>query len=110
MRQSFLEYHDKPILAPLVREISWAKNRVIIGRGKEKTVVELHCAPRRARSGWRPTRSCRTCRRTTLNAPQMSRTREHLRRRKWSRIKRSTKPDRWNARWHQAEDPSTRDR
>ncbi|MBK9472385.1 MAG: hypothetical protein IPO18_08875 [bacterium] len=51
MRQSFLEYHDKPILAPLVREISWAKNRVIIGRGKEKTVVELHCAPRRARSG-----------------------------------------------------------
>jgi len=40
MRQSFLDYHDKPILAPLVREISWAKNRVIIGRGKKKTVVE----------------------------------------------------------------------
>ena len=40
MRQSFLEYQDMPILAPLVREISWAKNRVIIGRGKEENVVE----------------------------------------------------------------------
>ena len=35
MRQLCLEYHDKPILAPLVREISWAKNLVILGRCKD---------------------------------------------------------------------------
>ena len=40
MRQFYHEYSAAPKLQPLVREISWAKNRVIIGRGKKKTVVE----------------------------------------------------------------------
>lgn len=42
MRQFYLEYRDKPILAPLVREISWAKNRVILGRCKDDLAREFY--------------------------------------------------------------------
>lgn len=50
MRQFYLEYHDKPILAPLVREISWAKNRVILGRCKDDLAREFYLRPARSRS------------------------------------------------------------
>lgn len=40
MRQFYLEYRDKPDLAPLVREISWVKNRVILGRCKDDLARE----------------------------------------------------------------------
>lgn len=91
MRQFYLEYRDKPDLAPLVREMSWAKNRVILGRCKDDLAREYfidlllfhrrsasssaeaprrpssstRCVLRRDRSVWRPTPSCRNCRRTT---------------------------------------------
>lgn len=51
MRQFYLEYHDKPILAPLVREISWAKNRVILGRCKDDLAREFYLRAA-ARFGW----------------------------------------------------------
>jgi len=35
MRQFYVLYRDRPKLAPLVREISWAKNLVILGRCKD---------------------------------------------------------------------------
>jgi predicted nuclease of restriction endonuclease-like (RecB) superfamily len=42
MRQLYREYHDKPILAPLVREISWAKNLLILGRCKDDLAREFY--------------------------------------------------------------------
>lgn len=85
MRQFYLEYRDKPNLAPLVREMSWAKNRVILDRCKDDLAREYfidlllfrrrsasssaearrrpssstRCVLRRDRSVWRPTPSCR---------------------------------------------------
>ena len=37
MRKFFNEYNDKPKLQPLVREISWAKNLVILARQIQTT-------------------------------------------------------------------------
>lgn len=51
MRQFYLEYRDKPNLAPLVREISWAKNRVILGRCKDDLAREFYLRAT-ARFGW----------------------------------------------------------
>ena len=42
MRQFYLEYRDKPILQPLVREISWAKNLVIFSRCKDDLTREFY--------------------------------------------------------------------
>lgn len=35
MRQFFNEYRDEAFLQPLVRKITWAKNLVILARGKD---------------------------------------------------------------------------
>ena len=35
MRQFYIEFRDRPILEPLVREISWAKNLLILKRCKD---------------------------------------------------------------------------
>lgn len=51
MRQFFLEYKEKPNLAPLVREISWAKNRVILSRCKDDQEREFYLRATR-RFGW----------------------------------------------------------
>ena len=51
MRQFFNEYSDKPKLQPLVREISWAKNLVILGRCKDDLEREF-CLRATARFGW----------------------------------------------------------
>jgi len=51
MRQFYLEYRDKPILQPLVREISWAKNVVILGRCKDDLSREFYLRAA-ARFGW----------------------------------------------------------
>ena len=51
MRQFCLEYHDKPILQPLVREISWAPNRVILGHCKDYLSREFYLRAT-ARFGW----------------------------------------------------------
>ena len=51
MRQFYGEYHSRPKLQPLVREISWAKNLVIMARCKDDLEREfyLHAT---ARFGW----------------------------------------------------------
>lgn len=51
MRQFYREYHDKPILQPLVGEISWAKNLVILGRCKDDLSREFYLRAA-ARFGW----------------------------------------------------------
>jgi predicted nuclease of restriction endonuclease-like (RecB) superfamily len=42
MRQFYLEYHDDPKLQPLVGEISWAKNLVIMARCKDPQEREFY--------------------------------------------------------------------
>jgi predicted nuclease of restriction endonuclease-like (RecB) superfamily len=42
MRQFFNEYRDKAFLQPLVREISWAKNLVILARCKDDLTREFY--------------------------------------------------------------------
>ncbi len=51
MRQFFNEYRDKPKLQPLVREISWAKNLVIMARCKDGLEREFYLRAT-ARFGW----------------------------------------------------------
>ena len=51
MRQFFNEYSDKPKLQPLVREISWAKNLVILARCKDDLEREFYLRAT-ARFGW----------------------------------------------------------
>ncbi len=51
MRQFYLEYQDKPNLQPLVREISWAKNLVILSRCKNDLAREFYLRAT-ARFGW----------------------------------------------------------
>jgi predicted nuclease of restriction endonuclease-like (RecB) superfamily len=51
MRQFFNEYSQKPKLQPLVREISWAKNLVILARCKEDLEREFYLLAT-ARFGW----------------------------------------------------------
>ena len=51
MRQFFNEYGDKPKLQPLVREISWAKNLVILARCKDDLEREFYLRAT-ARFGW----------------------------------------------------------
>jgi predicted nuclease of restriction endonuclease-like (RecB) superfamily len=51
MRQFYREYHDKPILQPLVGEISWAKNLVILSRCKDDLTREFYLRAV-ARFGW----------------------------------------------------------
>jgi predicted nuclease of restriction endonuclease-like (RecB) superfamily len=51
MRQFFRAYHDKVILQPLVREISWAKNLVIMSRCKDDLEREFYLRAT-ARFGW----------------------------------------------------------
>lgn len=51
MRQFFTEYHSKPNLQPLVREVSWAKNLVILGRCKDDLEREFYLRAT-ARFGW----------------------------------------------------------
>lgn len=51
MRQLYSEYRDKPILQPLVREISWAKNLVILARCKDDLQREFYLRAT-ARFGW----------------------------------------------------------
>jgi predicted nuclease of restriction endonuclease-like (RecB) superfamily len=51
MRQFYREYHDKPILQPLVGEIGWAKNVVILGRCKDDLAREFYLRAA-ARFGW----------------------------------------------------------
>ncbi len=49
MRQFFLEYHENVKLQPLVGEISWAKNLVIMGRCKDPLEREFYSRIRPAR-------------------------------------------------------------
>lgn len=51
MRQLFCEYSQQPKLQPLVREISWAKNLVILGRCKDDLAREFYLRAT-ARFGW----------------------------------------------------------
>lgn len=51
MRQFFNEYRDKAFLQPLVREISWAKNLVILARCKDDLAREFYLRAT-ARFGW----------------------------------------------------------
>ena len=51
MRQFFNEYSQKPKLQPLVREISWAKNLVILARCKDDLEREFYLRAT-ARFGW----------------------------------------------------------
>lgn len=51
MRQFFNEYSDKPNLQPLVREVSWAKNLVIMARCKGDLEREFYLRAT-ARFGW----------------------------------------------------------
>ena len=51
MRQFYVEYRDCPILEPLVREISWAKNLVIMSRCKDLLEREFYLRAT-ARFGW----------------------------------------------------------
>ena len=51
MRQFFLEYHEDPKLQPLVGEISWTKNLVIMGRCKEPLEREFYIRMTR-KFGW----------------------------------------------------------
>lgn len=51
MRQLFTEYSPKPDLQPLVREISWAKNLVILARCKDDLEREFYLRAT-ARFGW----------------------------------------------------------
>ena len=51
MRQFFSEYGPKPNLQPLVREISWAKNLVIMARCKDDLEREFYLRAT-ARFGW----------------------------------------------------------
>jgi predicted nuclease of restriction endonuclease-like (RecB) superfamily len=51
MRQFYREYSDLPKLQPLVREISWAKNLVILGRCKDLLEREFYLRAT-ARFGW----------------------------------------------------------
>jgi predicted nuclease of restriction endonuclease-like (RecB) superfamily len=51
MRQFFNEYSSKPNLQPLVREISWAKNLVILARCKDDLEREFYLRAT-ARFGW----------------------------------------------------------
>ena len=51
MRQFFLEYHENEKLQPLVGEISWAKNLVIMGRCKDPLEREFYIRMTR-KFGW----------------------------------------------------------
>jgi predicted nuclease of restriction endonuclease-like (RecB) superfamily len=51
MRDLYLVYRDKPKLQPLVAEISWAKNLVILGRCKDDLECEFYLRAT-ARFGW----------------------------------------------------------
>lgn len=51
MRQFYREYNDLPKLQPLVREISWAKNLVILSRCKDPLQREFYLRAT-ARFGW----------------------------------------------------------
>jgi predicted nuclease of restriction endonuclease-like (RecB) superfamily len=51
MRQFFNEYSDKPKLQPLVGEISWAKNLLIMARCKDDLEREFYLRAT-ARFGW----------------------------------------------------------
>lgn len=51
MRQFFSEYSQRPKLQPLVREISWAKNLVILARCKDDLEREFYLRAT-ARFGW----------------------------------------------------------
>lgn len=51
MRQFFLEYHENVKLQPLVGEISWAKNLVIMGRCKDPLEREFYIRMTR-KFGW----------------------------------------------------------
>lgn len=51
MRQFYCEYRDRPKLQPLVREISWAKNLVILSRCKDDLQREFYLRAT-ARFGW----------------------------------------------------------
>ena len=51
MRQFFNEYSQKPNLQPLVREISWAKNLLILARCKDDLEREFYLRAT-ARFGW----------------------------------------------------------
>lgn len=51
MRQFYREYNELPKLQPLVREISWAKNLVILGRVKDPLEREFYLRAT-ARFGW----------------------------------------------------------
>jgi predicted nuclease of restriction endonuclease-like (RecB) superfamily len=51
MRQFYNEYRDKPKLQPLVREISWSKNLLIMARCKDDLEREFYLLAT-ARFGW----------------------------------------------------------
>ena len=51
MRQFFLEYHENVKLQPLVGEISWAKNLIIMGRCKDPLEREFYIRMTR-KFGW----------------------------------------------------------
>jgi predicted nuclease of restriction endonuclease-like (RecB) superfamily len=51
MRQFYCEYSQLPKLQPLVREVSWAKNLVILGRCKDPLEREFYLRAT-ARFGW----------------------------------------------------------
>lgn len=51
MRQFYSEYHGQPKLQPLVGEISWAKNLVIMARCKDLLEIEFYLRAT-ARFGW----------------------------------------------------------
>lgn len=51
MRQFYLEYHDDPKLQPLVGEISWSKNLVIMSRCKDPLEREFYIRMTR-KFGW----------------------------------------------------------
>ena len=51
MRQFYAEYRSRPILEPLVREISWAKNVLVMKRCKDDLEREFYLRAT-ARFGW----------------------------------------------------------
>ncbi len=51
MRQFYSEYRDKPKLQPLVREISWSKNLLVMARCKDDLEREFYLRAT-ARFGW----------------------------------------------------------
>ncbi len=51
MRQFYVEYRDRPFLEPLVREISWAKNVLVMKRCKDLLEREFYLRAT-ARFGW----------------------------------------------------------